>query len=373
LLAADARTGAITQVGSKEWNFVGRVNWLAGNSAIVMEASENGEPRQLYEVSLPGAKARRLTGDLTAEYVWGSSVVADDGKTAVAVRRVSDSKLWAVTHDSESPRQLNVGASAGLSGIASSPDGRLVFASIASGNKALWAIRPDSGSAPRQITPDSLAAADPHVTPDGRYLVFVGKSGSRYVLYRAALDGSDLKPLSSGSTVVSPALTPDSHWVFYSKPEGAHSAGWSLWKASLENGEETLVSAEHLWPLAISPDGRQLLAISFSSPKSPNQIVLLSSATAGLIKAIPLPPVALRAADAGAPPQFTPDGTSVSYIDVQNRAENIWALPLNGGPPRQITSFRGEHIIGYAVRSNAGLIVATGTQTTEAVLLRNLR
>jgi Tol biopolymer transport system component/DNA-binding winged helix-turn-helix (wHTH) protein len=373
LLAVDAQSGVVSQISGQTWDFVGRLNWLSDNSGIVFEASAHNEPAQLYEMPLPHGTATRLTGDMTTEYARWSTVLADDGRTAVAVRRVSESKIWIVPgQDPSASRQLAADdASQGIRGLSSTSDGRVLFSSNVSGSPAIWIAGPNAGTVPRKITSDEVAGGDPEVTSDGRYMVFAGRTAHRFLPFRQALDGGSLKPLGSGSTVTAPKVAPDSQWVFYGRNDALSGGGWALWKSNLDSGEEKLVTTGQIWPLGFTPDGKLMLAWPLKLPAGP--FAMLSTETWTVTKPVPLPPRALLAAENFAPPRLTPNGASVSYVDIRDGAENIWAQSLNGGDARQLTHFVDKRIFSFAWTRNGDLIVARGTQTSDAVLIRDLR
>lgn len=373
VLAVDARSGATKQIGEESWGVMGRLNWLRDNSGIVFEASRRGEPAQLYEMPLPRGTAMRLTGDMTADYIAMSITVADDGKTAVGVRHVYESKIWIVPVDgSSAPRQLSMdAASQGIHGVSSTPAGQVLFSSNASGTEAIWMAGADRGAAPRQITPDQVPASNPQVTPDGRYLVFAGSIGRGDAPVRQRLDGGDFKRLGLGNTVALPVVAPDSQWVFYGRQDPLPEPGWALWKSNLVSGEEKLVTKGQIWPLGFTPDGKVMLAWVFL-PQG-EQFVLLSTETWEITKSVPLPRAALRAAENFAPPRLTPDGASVSYVDVRGGVGNIWAQPINGSDARQLTHFEDQQIFSFAWLRQGEIIVARGTQRSDAVLIRDLR
>ena len=71
--------------------------------------------------------------------------------------------------------------------------------------------------------------------------------------------------------------------------------------------------------------------------------------------------------------RFTPDGRAVAYVD--SSGSNIWALPLDGSAPRQITHFAGDRRIESFAWSRDGkrLAMMWGTRTDDIVLLKGLR
>jgi len=372
ILSVDVESGTVTRISEQTWGPMGRLNWLTDNSGIVFEAANPSEPAQLYEVSLPAGTATRLTGDMTVDYQPLSTVLADDGKTAVAIRHVSESKIWILpAGNSSAPRRLSADtADEGIRGLASASDGRVLFSSNASSSWGIWIFRPAQNSAPRQLTKDQFGGTNPQVTPDGRYLVFAGKIGKRSLPMREALDGSNFKPLGSGGTVALPTVAPDSKFVFYGRDDSASGGGWALWKANIDSGEESLVVSGQIWPLGFTPDGKLMLAWSFLHGE---HFSLFSTESWEVVKTLRLPAPALRAAENFAPPRLTPDGKSVSYIDVRDGAENIWAQSIVTGEERQVTHFENQHIFSFTWSARGDLIMARGTQTSEPVLIRGLR
>jgi Tol biopolymer transport system component/DNA-binding winged helix-turn-helix (wHTH) protein len=364
ILAVDAASGTTAQLSERQWNFVGGVNWLADNTGIVFEASERGEPSQLYELSLADGSVRRITTDLNSGYGWWTTVVADDGETAVAVRQVTKAHLWTVPGgDPSGGQQLKAGTGTdGFGGVTSIPDGRVLFSSIATGSYALWILDPSGSTSPRRITRDEFTAQFPTVTPDGRFVVFVGKTGSRYVVYRAALDGSDVKIVSSGNTAGNPVATPDSRSVFFYTAKG-------LWKSNLETGEEKRLSERRIEPFGITSDGRLLGAFYVSSPGADWQVAMVSAETGDIVRTLPMIPIVNNAPV----PRLTPSGDGIAYVDMREGAENIVVRPLDGGEARQLTRFTGEHIFSFDWMPGGGLVVARGSRVGDAVLIRNLR
>ena len=71
-------------------------------------------------------------------------------------------------------------------------------------------------------------------------------------------------------------------------------------------------------------------------------------------------------------PRWSPDGESVEYAD--GPARNIWSMPIEGGTPRQLTSFTDGTIAAFA-RSPDGRRLAILRYTTieDVVLLQGVR
>jgi Tol biopolymer transport system component len=72
--------------------------------------------------------------------------------------------------------------------------------------------------------------------------------------------------------------------------------------------------------------------------------------------------------------RWTPDGRALTYIDTINGVSNIWSLPVDGGPPKQLTDFKTDQIFWFDFsRDGKQLAVSRGTQTSDVIVIRDFR
>ena len=159
-------------------------------------------------------------------------------------------------------------------------------------------------------------------------------------------------------------LRDNQHIIFLSERSGVQSP----WIMPIEGGQPT----EIVKTLAggrsvdVSPDGQRLL---FLSPGARNQWMFV---------VCELPACSNRRSQ-DLPANFryewtrwTPDGRAIAYVDTSDR--NIWAQPLDGSAPRQITRFKDRSIKGFAwSHDGKRLAIARITTTNDIVLLRGLK
>jgi hypothetical protein len=63
-----------------------------------------------------------------------------------------------------------------------------------------------------------------------------------------------------------------------------------------------------------------------------------------------------------------------NYIDTINGVSNIWLLPLDGRPPKQLTDFKTDEIFWFEFsRDGKQLAVSRGVQTSDVILIRDFR
>jgi Tol biopolymer transport system component len=69
-----------------------------------------------------------------------------------------------------------------------------------------------------------------------------------------------------------------------------------------------------------------------------------------------------------------PDGRALAFAGVRNNVPNVWALPLDGAPPRQLTNFTSDFIRNYAFSPDGRqLAVSRGLEINDIVLIKDFR
>jgi hypothetical protein len=72
--------------------------------------------------------------------------------------------------------------------------------------------------------------------------------------------------------------------------------------------------------------------------------------------------------------RWTPDARALTDIDTINGVSNIWSLPLDGGPPKQLTDFKTDQIFLFDFsRDGKQLALSRGTQTSDVILIRDFK
>jgi eukaryotic-like serine/threonine-protein kinase len=177
---------------NQRWRQILQVAWLADGSGLALNGVYDEElpafvNPQLWHVSYPSGEVHKITNDLNA---YNNISLAADSRTLVTTQRNRISNVWIVPKgDTSRAKQLTSGTTDGMAGLAWTPDGKIVYRSMASGSADLWLMDAD-GSNQRQLTHEAHNA-DPAVSIDGRYIFYTLTRSGKSHIWRMDADGSN--------------------------------------------------------------------------------------------------------------------------------------------------------------------------------------
>jgi Tol biopolymer transport system component len=86
------------------------------------------------------------------------------------------------------------------------------------------------------------------------------------------------------------------------------------------------------------------------------------------VKVFPLPESA-----SNGPSAWSPDGRAIAFVNNVNGVGNIWQQPVDGGKATPVTNLTSGSIFNFQWSRAGWLILSRGTQTFDAVLIRNFQ
>jgi Tol biopolymer transport system component/DNA-binding winged helix-turn-helix (wHTH) protein len=379
LLAVQADGKGEQPVSSRRWIDMGQVTWLPDGSGLLMTATDTVSFRaealrpgwrettsrsQIWQVSYPDGQARRITNDLNR---YDGVGVTADATTLVTVQRELNSGIWLVPAGSANRAQqviFGVGQYDGVDGLSWTSDGRVVYASNTGGHSGLWVMDSD-GRNGRPLTVDAQTDRQPSVCGDSGYVVFTSNRTGNQNIWRMNLDGGSPRQLTRGNADWRPTCSPDGKWVFY---QSEHS-GMRSWRVSIEGGEPMPVTDQFSTSSAVSPDGKWVCYAYDQDDTEAPKIAIAGLQRGTPVKKFDIPPTATRDQVL-----WSADSRALTYIDTAKGISNIWSLPLDGTPAKQLTDFRSDQIFFHAwSRDGKQLALARGIVTSDAVLISNFR
>jgi Tol biopolymer transport system component len=317
------------------------IRWLPDQSGILIAAQEKtGAPQQIYWNAEGGAEARKLTADVNSYIALG---VASDPRSFLAVQSDANVNLWVgPANDPDTSVQITSGRFDGMGGLAWTVDGRIVYQGNVGDTYQIWMVNAD-GSAAHQVTNDRYFHTQPAVCESGRSIVFESDPTGTHHLFKMDLDGNNLTQITNGGGEGSPSCRFQSNDMVFSgtSPDGRTL----LYRMDLGGGSPGPVSdLLLLGDAAYSPDGSRIMA-AFMDPKN------------GSIKGYVLPASGGAPIFAGDPPStidtmgivgWTSDGRGMTVLDDRSGIPNLWTLPFDHSPAKQLTHLLRSEIHGFA-------------------------
>ena len=367
--AVSATDGSLTPVGAQHWEDVGRLGWLADGSALVTACQEKGaRVEQYYLLPYPDGAARRVTNDLND---YHDLSLTADANTLATVQEDRATNVWvAPGGDARSLRQLTSGSFKyeGQLGVRWTPDGRIVYDAYVNAVSGIWSMNAD-GTGQKLLTavPSTVNNWQPAVSPDGRFVAFVSERAGKVHLWRMDADGANVTQLTSGDGYeYGPAFTPDGRWVLYTLYDGEHR---DLFKVAVEGGVPVRLTEGFLADsAAVSPDGKWLAALYRERSGAPLKLALLPPDGGQPAKLLDIPQTVVESL------RWLPDSRAVAYVDTQKGVSNVWALPVGGGQPRQLTDFTAGQVSNFDLaRDGRPTLFSRGETRRDVVLVTGFK
>jgi Tol biopolymer transport system component len=369
-----AEGGPAQPVAGAHWIGILDLTWLPGSRNLLVagvsgDRTTSGTGSQLYEVSLGGSAPRRITHDLSS---YGGARVSADAKTLLTLQHQVLATVQVATPATEfEAKTLSTGnqTSDGQWGLAWTPDGKIVYSSSHNGHGDLWEMGAD-GSNLQRLTSNELSrdAWWPELSLRGGFIAFARWDPSGPInIWRVDMDGGNLKQLTQGKFDVLPAISPDGRWVVFTSAQGGK---YALMKVSSGGGPGSQLTDYTSWSPSVSPDGKWGACLYYTGQNQPLSLALVPFAGGQPAKVFPLP--ATVAGDLSGI-HWTPDGRAISFINSVNGVGNIWEQPMQGGPPKAVTHFTSDKIFRFDWSRDGRLALSRGTDTTDAMLIKNFQ
>jgi serine/threonine protein kinase len=352
-------------LANQTWTSIGQIVWQQDGSGLILTAAEDssGAFQQVWRVAYPTGEALRITNDVSNYF--GVSLTSDSG-SLITMQGERLSSIW-ILPDGDTKRALKVGSgrSDGDDGISWTPDGKIVYTSSTTGDQDIWVMNADA-SDQRQLTRNARRSSAPVISPDGRYIVFASTRAGDRRIWRIDVDGGNPKQLTAGKDDQYPFCAPDGHWVVYTSNDTGTPL---LWKVPIDGGAPVQLTDYLTLRPSVSPDGK-LIAIMFvdeqAQPKR-YRVGIISIEGGKPIYIFDALPGRGRFA-------WTPDSRSLIYTQTLAGVSNLWSQPISGGKPTQLTNFASDQIFWFDYsRDHHQLAVARGTQTSDVVLINDLK
>jgi Tol biopolymer transport system component len=354
-IAVNADTGMEDQsFPHYQFDGVGMLEWTPDGTGLVAVANgSRGGDKHLWLLNPKRDERRSITSDLMD---YRSVSMPNDASSIIAVASESTASIWSAPIDEAGgAKVVSSGRYDGVSGLAITPNGRILYRAVEGGTAGIW-IMDENGGNRQQVTTDGVTSW-PAATPDGKSIVFV-REGSG--LWKIGLDGRNAHAFPNTTAGLYPNVTPDGKWIFFSSTDTGVE---KLWKVPMDGGDAVQVLDTNSRRPVVSPDGKQIAFFS----RLGLSVMPIDGTT---------PIMNFRVFQTGnfAFARWTPDGKGLLHNTHQGDRPNIWLQPLSGESEHQVTHFADQNVLDFAVSADGKrLIIARGILTRDAVQVRHFR
>jgi serine/threonine protein kinase/Tol biopolymer transport system component len=361
----DVSDGRETPMGPADWGYTAGMAWLRNGKGLILAGALLISNSQIWEIAYPSGQTRKITNDLSSYY--GLSLTTDSS-ALVTIKGDDRSNVWiAPKADSSRARQITFGTGEqdGYNGLAWLPDGKVIYSATPGRWTRFWETSAD-GASPQEFAPPLDVAENNLFSPSpcGKdEVAYEDLRAGKLNIWKVAADGTNPQQLTYGNSDQGPSCSPDSNWVVFD----AFKAGQvDIWKVPVAGGKAVQITDYTSQFPAVSPDGKWVAFLDVRDMNHPKLAVI--SIDGG-------PPVKSFSYTANAPGnpvfQWSPDGRTIDYVNDRKGVSNIWAQPLTGGSPKEITHFQSGVIYEFAWSKNGDLALSRGSHTSDAVLIKN--
>jgi serine/threonine protein kinase/Tol biopolymer transport system component len=366
LVEIDVATGAQRPMPGRSWRSISDFTWLPDGSGYVLAGlQKSGVPSQIWIVSYPGGRVRRVSNDLNDYY---SISVSADGRTIASAQLDVASDIWVGSANApDNAKQISSGRQDGSRGIAWTPDDRIAYTANHSENWDLFIADVD-GRDERQLTFDRRYHDRPTVCDRGHSIVFASDSGGASHLWKLDLRSGVSTELTNGSGEQVPACDAAGEWVFYLGQVPNRSS--YIFKIPISGGAPVQVSARTaLAGPMVSVDGQH---IAFQSSGENGKIVAVN--IEGGVQAKSDLELAETFDQGVRLARWIPGERAVAFVDIRTGVPNIWIKqPIAGAPEKQLTHFTSGMFWDFRYSPDGKFIaMARGSRKSDAVRFTNV-
>jgi WD40-like Beta Propeller Repeat len=359
IVGVSVKDGTEKSLSPQKWYDVHSFEWLKDGSGLLVSGSQkNASKNQIWILPQPAGEARPITDDFSDYWSLG---IAAKGDSFIALQYASTNSI--AVGEADNFKEI-ISEVSPLHPLVWTPDGKIIFRSMADGISNLWTMDAD-GANRRQLS----AGAEVNergmcISPDGKFIVFVSWRSGKSNLWRVEADGKNLTQLTNGEADAYPNCTPDGQFVIYQR--GIFSQP-TLWKIPINGGAPVQFTDFRAKWAAISTDGNRISY--FHMVESKWHIGFLSSDGKPAATDISVP-ANLKESKI----YWSADNQNLFYIGAEGKVGNIWSLSLGDAEAKPLTNLKNYTLADFSLSADKKhLALAKNVSYSDVVLITEVK
>jgi Tol biopolymer transport system component len=349
--AASGGPASTPTVLGERWYAITSLNWLPDGSGVAISAARRALiERQLYEITYPEGRTKRLTNDL---YEYEGASVTADGRTLISRQTDKRSSIWLISPDDPANGQRMVEGVGYIRHLAVSPNGDLIYGVSSGGNSDIWRMAAD-GTKRKQLTDHPDVDLMPAASPDGGKIAFISDRSGQVTIWTMNADGTQQKQLTTQGRDVRPRFYPDGKSLIYNARGSSQPA---LHRIAVDGGKPTPIPSAATIVPAVSPDGRLIAVVG-----DDRTLRVISASDGSPVRSFPERSThELR---------WTADSRAIAFT----RDGAIYLQSFDGVPAKKILDLSPDDIVSFDWTTDGkSLVLARVSNQWSAVMLKNFR
>lgn len=328
------RIAALTHLITAPIGFADSIVWMPEKTGLILSAvSVPSFHSQIFHVSYPEGKIRRITNDLSS---YHGIAISADGKMLSSVKSDMESFLdiWQNNAAQTTQRLDSVKTPAFLAWLSNDT---LLFTNA---GLDLGMANLTTGES-KIISPDRRHSYWMPSSCGKGFAVFSGaeRRGDPLSVWKMDLGTGTMARITYGTNDLLAECTGDGKWIIYHDYSRRVNGNASLMKVAVNGGASQEIA--HTAFSDISLDGKLLIYTNVSV--TPPLLHLVSLDSWKELKTVSLGDVHLTRAMV----RFMPDARGAMYQLNENGVANLWMQPFDGGRRKQFTHFTEDNIADF--------------------------
>ncbi|MGB7556377.1 MAG: protein kinase [Candidatus Korobacteraceae bacterium] len=315
---------------------------------------------QIGAISLAGQKIHRITNDLTV-YSNLTLGLTRDGEQMVAIQVTPQAGVYTMSSEANSSTTATEVDNHGDVAVAWLPDGRLLTMDYDSH----IAVMNADGSNRNVIYKERLPMGGLSACPDGAHALFfmANKQTKAINVWRLDLQSGSATVLTNGKVDQNAVCSPNSKYFLYTTLEKGKQV---LMEMPLAGGQAKRLSDKFVSSAAISPDGKQIAALTVFGTGVNSKLMIEIIPSQGGLPVKSFAPSRFISTNFS----YSPDGQSLYYGVTNKGVSNLIVQPIGSESASIVTNFNDLRIYGFDYDwKNKRLAVARGRSNDDVVLL----